>query len=76
MDDGIQEGRCRKPYAATLRCARDDLSALLSDAPIPNDDDEHPMTLEQRKELFSDTLHFFLNPQPSTCSLDVCVANY
>jgi len=70
-----QDARCISFYASVLRCALDDLSALLFDAPIPDDDADHPMTFDQRKELFSDTLYFFLNPTPSICSLDtICDA--
>ncbi len=73
--DENQNERCRSLYHAVLRCALDDLRALLLDAPIPGDDNEHPMTLEKRKELFSATVHFFLNPKPSVCSLDtICDA--
>lgn len=73
--DENQSARCRALYQSVLRCALDDLNALLSDAPMPDDDKDHPMTLDQRKELFSDTLHFFLNPKPSICSLDtICDA--
>jgi hypothetical protein len=66
-----QRRRCKRLYASVLRCALDDLSALERDAPIPDDDTDHPMTLDQRKKLYSDTLRFFLNPKPSICSLDV-----
>ena len=66
-----QRLRCKQFYSSVLRCALDDLDALLVDAPMPGDDKDHPMTLEQRMELFGDTLHFFLNPKPSICSLDV-----
>ena len=70
-----QNARCRALYHAVLRCALDDLGALLSDAPMPDDDRDHPMTLDQRKELFGETVHFFLNPKPSICSLDdICDA--
>ena len=73
--------RRRKPERAlqvALSCSahvRSTFAALLLDAPIPGDDNEHPMTLEKRKELFSATVHFFLNPKPSVCSLDtICDA--
>jgi hypothetical protein len=70
-----QHARCRRFYSSVLRCALDDLSALLLDEPMPGDDKDHPMTLDQRKDLFSETVHFFLNPKPSICSLDdICDA--
>jgi hypothetical protein len=66
-----QRLRCKRFYASVLRRALDDLSALLSDAPMTAGDDDRPIALDERMELFSDTLDFFLNPKPSICSLDV-----